>query len=79
MPIPVADIQFFEQRFQIAEDSPHVTARLLSLLSQVPVGGRQIHDANIAATMQVRGISGLLTHNTADFARFAGIITVTPL
>ncbi len=37
------------------------------------------HDANIGATMQVYGIRHLLTHNTADFARFAHLITVVPL
>ena len=79
MPTLVADIQFFEQRFHIAEDGPQVTAQLPNLLSQVPVGGKQIHDTNIVATMQVHGIGRLLTHNAADFARFAGIITVIPV
>ena len=36
-------------------------------------------DANIIATMLVYGIERLLTHNTADFARFARYITVLPL
>ena len=78
MPTLVADIRLFEQRFHIAEDGPQVTAQLLNLLSQVPVGGRQVHDANIVATMQVHRISRLLTHNAADFSRFAGMITVIP-
>ncbi len=35
--------------------------------------------ANIVATMQAHGIGHLPTHNTADFARFAHLITVVPL
>lgn len=72
----VSQIRFFERRFQVAEDSPEVTARLLTLLSQIPFGGKQVHDANIVATMQAHGIHRLLTHNTADFTRFSGLISV---
>jgi predicted nucleic acid-binding protein len=63
----------------VAEDGPRVTDRLLRLLLTIPVGGAQIHDANIVATMEVYGIGRLLTHNTTDFARFGGLITVVPL
>jgi predicted nucleic acid-binding protein len=31
------------------------------------------------ATMQAHGLGRLLTHNAADFARFAGLITVLSL
>jgi hypothetical protein len=54
-------------------------ARLLTLLLTIPAGGAQIHDANIVATMQAYGIQRLLTENVADFARFAGVITLVPL
>ena len=82
-PVPaatlVADIRRFQAQFQIAEDGPAVTANLLTLLSTVPVGGKQVDDANIVATMQTCGLRRLLTHNTADFARFGAIIQVEPL
>lgn len=74
-----AQIRQFEVLMKIAEDTAVVTARLLDLLTTIPVGGKQIHDANIVATMQANGISRLLTHNTADFARFAGLISIEPL
>ncbi len=35
--------------------------------------------ANIVATMQAYGIRHLLTHNTDDFKRFSGLITVLPI
>ncbi len=72
-------IQFFEQCFQAAEDGSQVTARLLNLLQTIPMGGRQIHDANIIATMLTSRINQLLTHNVRDFDRFSGLITVIPL
>ena len=54
-PIPVgaavAAIRNCEERFRMLEDNAAVTARLLALVEQVPTGGRQIHDANIVATM----------------------------
>lgn len=75
----IADIHQFQSRFQIAEDNPQVTERLLALMAEVAVGGRQVHDANIVATMQVYNIKELLTHNTADFDRFSDVITVLPL
>ncbi len=82
-PLPIAilgaEVQRLERLFRVAEDGPEVTARLLALMRQIPVGGKQVHDANIVATMQAHGIRRLLTHNTADFARFAGLITVVPL
>ncbi len=82
-PIPIstltAQIQTFQSRFRVAEDNAQVTAQLLTLIGQIPVGGKQIHDANIVATMQTYSIGHLLTHNTADFNRFASLITVLPL
>lgn len=74
-----ADVRSFESRFLVAEDGPGVTSHLLNLLGSVACGGKQVHDANIVATMLVHGMSKLLTHNVADFKRFAAHITVIPL
>ncbi len=72
-------VRYFQSHFRIAEDGPEVTERLLALVEQIPIGGKQIHDANIVATMQAHALSHLPTHNTADFARFTHLITVVPL
>ena len=56
--------------FEILEDGPAVTESLVVLCREFPTGGRQIHDANIVATMLARGERRLLTFNTADFRRF---------
>jgi predicted nucleic acid-binding protein len=75
----VAQVQRFQTLMKIAEDGPAVTTRLLHLLGTVSVAGKQVHDANIVATMQAHGIPRLLTHNTLDFARFSSVIIVVPL
>ena len=56
--------------FEILEDGPAVTESLVALCREIPAGGRQIHDANIVATMVARGERRLLTFNVADFRRF---------
>ncbi|NMF62154.1 VapC toxin family PIN domain ribonuclease [Brasilonema octagenarum UFV-E1] len=75
----VEDVRYFSNRFRLAEDNLHVTERLLTLMEEITIGGKQVHDANIVATMLVYGIPQLLTHNTGDFARFSELITVLPL
>ena len=56
--------------FEVLEDGPIVTESLLALCREVSVGGRQIHDANIVATMLAHGERRLLTFNVSDFRRF---------
>jgi predicted nucleic acid-binding protein len=77
--ILTAQVRAFEHEFQIADESAAVTNNLLALYETVNLGGKQVHDANIVATMQVYGITHLLTHNVSDFVRFSGLITVIPL
>ncbi len=63
----------FSQSFYVADDTPAVTQHLLSLIQQYRISGKQIHDANIVATMMDNDITCLLTHNTKDFSRFKAI------
>ena len=65
--------------FRIADETAEVTAQLLQLLKQYPTRGKQVHDANIVATMLVNGVDTLLTMNVADFQRFQDRITLVPL
>lgn len=75
----IQDVRKLQDCFSIAEDGPAATSKLLELLQALPIGGKQIHDANIVATMLANDIRTILTHNAGDYARFAGIITVLPL
>lgn len=72
-------IRYFETHFSVAQESPLVLEKLLELVQEVPVGGKQIHDANIVATMLVHDVKHLLTNNQDDFKRFSKYITVIPL
>jgi len=66
----------FIERFQVADDSAAVTGQLMKLMENSKIGGKQVHDANIVATMQAYGIPALLTHNTKDFERFEEVIKI---
>ncbi len=57
------------------EDVFHAWLRLLSLHE---VRGVQVHDAHLAATLEVHGVSHLLTFNGQDFKRFSNLIAVHP-
>ncbi len=75
----LSNVRGFGRKFRVAEDDAGVTAELLTLLAAVTCGGKQVHDANIVATMRTYGIPNLLTHNVKDFNRFAHLVTVLPL
>ena len=68
------EIDWMTSQFEILEDGPAVTEWLITLLREVSVGGRQIHDANIVATMLAHGERRLLTFNTSDFRRYERLI-----
>ena len=55
---------------------PGVMERLVALCREIPVGGRQVHDANIVATMLAHDERQLLTLNTSHFQRYRGQITL---
>jgi predicted nucleic acid-binding protein len=63
-------------QFEVTDDTAAVTNQLLALMGNYAIGGKQVHDANIVATMLVYDIPCLLTHNTKDFERFGDIVRV---
>ncbi len=65
--------------FEILEDGPLVTEKLVDLCREVLVGGQQIHDANIVATMLAHGEHRLLTFNSADFRRYSDRIDLVDI
>ena len=62
--------------FQIADETEAVRDKLLDLLQQYSTQGKQVHDANIVATMLAYEIDTLLTLNVDDLKRFDDIITL---
>jgi predicted nucleic acid-binding protein len=75
----LANARAFRTRTVLLAEDSTVADRLLGLLDQTPCGGKQVHDANIVATMLVHGIDRLITINVADFTRFEVHITLMPL
>jgi predicted nucleic acid-binding protein len=65
--------------FKFAHDSTGSVNQLLTLMDTYAMGGKQIHDANIVATMLEYKITHLFTLNTADFERFTPLITLITL
>ena len=74
----IEDVRRFSRDFHVVEDGPQVSTQLLRLLERYPTAGRQVHDANIVATMLAHGVRRLLTYNAADFRRYAGEIVIEP-
>ncbi len=72
-------VREWEARCHVAEDDAYITEYLLEFIGTPGAKGKQVHDANIVATMRRHRIPYLLTHNTADFARYSPWITVLPL
>ena len=62
----------------LAEDAK-VAERLLGLLADVEAGGKQVHDANVVATMLVHGTAAIQTMNLDDFARFGQYVDLLRL
>jgi predicted nucleic acid-binding protein len=57
-------------------DDEAVLAELLDLVRRHGVKGKQVHDANVVATMRANGISRLATFNVGDFQRYEDEIRV---
>jgi predicted nucleic acid-binding protein len=73
------NVSEFRTKLRLVYNAPSVLDNLTKLLQTIPTAGKQVHDANIVATMQAYNIEHLLTHNVSDFSRFAGLITIVPL
>jgi predicted nucleic acid-binding protein len=77
--VVVANANAFRKRFDVLSETADVLDELLALVDRVNVSGKQIHDANIVATMRAHGIRRPLTHNVSDFLRFDETIEIEGL
>lgn len=73
----LANVRQFLDRARCLDEDASVREALLRLLDAVPCHGKQVHDANIVATMVAHRVPRLLTLNPYDFTRFSGWITVS--
>ncbi|MDP2308751.1 MAG: PIN domain-containing protein [Pseudomonadota bacterium] len=72
----LSNVRQLVERARFLEEDAGVKDTLLRLLDSAPCLGKQIHDANIAATMIAHGIPRLMTLNPSDFRRFGEWIEV---
>ena len=82
-PVPwdmiLKNYESFQKNFTLLGEDRDTVNELSQLLSKIPAAGKQVHDANIVATMLAHNIPCLLTNNTVDFARYSQLVTVISL
>lgn len=79
LPDALGNVRAIRGRTTLLAENSKVADRLLGLLADVECRGRQVHDANLVATMLVHGIGTVVTMNLADFARFQGHVSLIQL
>ena len=72
------EIRAIESGMTLLPDNAAVYARWRNIIVQHSVSGVQVHDARLAASMYVHGVTHILTLNVADFSRFVGLTALHP-
>ena len=75
----VANVQTFRTYLHVLPEPTEVTRKLISIVDNTGVHGKRIHDANIAATMWVHGVTTIITANTGDYSNLPDVIPLTPV
>ncbi len=78
-PDAIANVRALRERLNLLAEDVKVSNRLLELLDTVECTGKQVHVANVVATMLVHGIDTVVTMNIDDFARFGDHVHVADL
>lgn len=73
-----AEVAPLKALFPLLPDSPAVYPEWERLVRTYQVAGRSAHDTRLVAAMAVHGLTHVLSFNTADFARYAGITALDP-
>lgn len=71
-------LQAIERTVTVLPDNEQIYRVWRALVVRHRVSGVQVHDARLAAAMQVHGISHILTLNQPDFMRYSSISVVHP-
>lgn len=71
-------VQAIETGMSLLPNSEAVYREWRRIIVQYSVSGVQVHDARLAAAMNVHGVSHILTLNVSDFSRFTGLTAVHP-
>ena len=74
----VGNNRAFAERATVLEETRGVANRLPRVAEAAGCRGKQLHDANVAATMLEHGVTRVVSANPKDLTRFEGI-EVIPL
>jgi predicted nucleic acid-binding protein len=73
----LAEIEKVEGTLTLLPDAPAIYSEWKRLVIKHSVLGAKVHDTRLVASMNVHGITRLLTFNGSDFQRF-GVEVLTP-
>jgi predicted nucleic acid-binding protein len=71
-------LQLIEEQFLFLPETEATYAQWRRIVMECGVSGVQVHDARLAAVMNVNNVSHLLTLNPQDFKRFTGLTPIHP-
>jgi predicted nucleic acid-binding protein len=72
------EITQLERLFVLLEEGPDIFQEWKRIVTQYQVIGKNAHDARLVAAMNVHKVGSILTLNTQDFQRYAGIVVLSP-
>lgn len=72
----LSDCTDFTNYFELFEDSKEIAKNLFEICKKYKIKGKQVHDANIVATMKINQIQYILTANINHFKRFMDEIEI---
>jgi predicted nucleic acid-binding protein len=79
LPDALGNVRAIRERTTLLTEDSKVADRLLGLMADVQCLGKQVHDANLVATMLVHGIGTVVTMNLGDFTRFERYVSLIRL
>ena len=79
LPDALGNVRAIRERTTLLTEDSKVADRLLGLMADVQCLGKQVHDANLVATMLVLGIGTVVTMNLEDFTRFERYVSLIRL
>ena len=79
LPDALVNVRAIRERTTLLAEDTKVADRLVGLLADIECRGKQVHDANLVATMLVHGIGAVVTMNLEDFALFERHVTLIRL
>ncbi len=72
------EVRAIENGMILLPDNEAVYREWRRIIVQHAVLGVQVHDARLAASMLVHGVTSILTFNVTDFSRFTGLTALHP-